>query len=46
MTVDSQRKPLSKLLPQIGALYSGAFPYSFDFLYWEEAPLAPALGVY
>ena len=23
--------------PQVNALYPGAFPYSFDFLYWEEA---------
>jgi len=27
---------MTSMRNQITALYSGAFPYSFDFLYWEE----------
>ena len=25
---------------QVAELYAGAFPYSFDFLYWEEVGVA------
>ena len=28
---------LCELHVEVNALYPGAFPYSFDFLYWEEA---------